>query len=73
MISGWWKKGVIMLLASGLLLTACGSTEETAGTGSKPAGGTEQTGGPAAGEARYALDPNTPAWQLDSQEMTELT
>jgi putative aldouronate transport system substrate-binding protein len=63
--------GLALCLAGGLLLGGCGSNGAPASSGSAPSDGGDS--GAAAQSLRYELDANTPAWQLDPQEMVELT
>ncbi|HEX3076408.1 MAG TPA: sugar ABC transporter substrate-binding protein [Lachnospiraceae bacterium] len=58
-------KSVALLMAATMLLGGC-SKNDTKDTASK---GAEVS----SSNARYELDPNTPAWKGDPQEMTELT
>lgn len=63
-VNKWIKRGLVFS-ASGLLLAACGSNGETIESTDNLT--TKE-------EARYELDPTTPAWKLDTkEETTELT
>ncbi len=66
-----WIKGLALFLASGMLLTACGAKEQSTNSGGNSEAGTANV--QQSDTARYELDENTPAWKLDTQEMTELT
>lgn len=61
----WMTKTVALLTATALLLGGCGKNDAK--------NDTSEEKGESATEARYELDPNTPAWKSDPQEMTELT
>lgn len=65
-LSKWMTKSIALLMATTIVLGGCSKKEGnvTSSGGDKAAN---------ASEARYELDPETPAWKLDPQEMTELT
>lgn len=67
----WLKKAVSIALAAVMVLgvlTACGSQKKTDAPAMVKTGedGVVENG-------RYTLDPNTPAWKLDTKEHSELT
>lgn len=66
-----WKQGTCIFLAALLaagMVTGCGGKEE-AGGGVQ----IETSEDGVVGDGRYTLDENTPAWQLDTKEDTQLT
>ena len=66
-LSKWMVKSIALLSVSTMVLGGCAKKE---GNDSTITGGNKES---ATLDARYELDPETPAWKLDPQEMTELT
>jgi putative aldouronate transport system substrate-binding protein len=66
--SKWMAKSVALVMATTMLLGGCSKSED-----GKDTANTTGDKGVADTTARYVLDPTTPAWKVDPQEMTELT
>ncbi|HCL00939.1 MAG TPA: sugar ABC transporter substrate-binding protein [Lachnoclostridium phytofermentans] len=62
----WMTRSMALLMATTVLLGGCGKKGDDTKVDSGNKGSVKS-------EARYELDPETPAWKLDTKEMTELT
>lgn len=66
-LSKWMTKSIALLMAATMVLGGCAKKEGNSSTSTS--GNKDVT----KSDVRYELDPETPAWKLDPQEMTELT
>lgn len=62
----WMTRSMALLMVTTVLLGGCGKKGDDTKVDSGNKGSVKS-------EARYELDPETPAWKLDTKEMTELT
>ncbi|WP_310605596.1 extracellular solute-binding protein [Anaerosporobacter sp.] len=69
-LSKWATKSIALLMAATLMLGGCGKNE---GNSNKTTTKGDSKTATSTSDARYDIDPNTPAWKLDTKEMTELT